>query len=163
MAETAGTTMFLDPSATWAPARGIWVTSMEAWVDAERTAYVIETLELVARSPDQDPESFGRRIEAWLRGRLPASAAIKDFANALSVSEATLRRMARTELGLNVQTYYRWVRLLVAIEGVAAGLSITDAAHAAGFADGSHATRASREMFGLSPSDALAHLHIIKG
>jgi AraC-like DNA-binding protein len=59
---------------------------------------------------------------------------------------------------LGVQAYTRWVRLIVALEQVAAGRSITDAAHQAGFTDGSHATRACREMFGLSPSDAIAHL-----
>jgi len=104
--------------------------------------------------------SFGHRVEDWVRSRLPDSVAIGELAASLAVSEATLRRSARTQLGLGVQTYTRWVRLIVALEHVAAGASITDAAAAAGFADGSHATRACREMFGVTPSQAIAHLTI---
>lgn len=47
------------------------------------------------------------------------------------------------------------MRLVTATERLAAGVSITDAAHGAGFSDGAHFSRTFRSMFGLSPSEAV--------
>ena len=159
---TIGTTVFLDPSGAWAPAGGAWTHSVHGWADEERAAFAATTLEDTLREPPTGTGSFGARIEEWVRDRLPDRVVVADLASSLSVSEATLRRYARADLGLSVQAYTRWVRLIVALEQVATGSSITDAAAAAGFADGSHATRACREMFGLAPSDAIAHLTITR-
>jgi AraC-like DNA-binding protein len=46
----------------------------------------------------------------------------------------------------------RWVRLLAGVRYLAVGGSVTDAAHLAGFADGSHANRACWELAGWPPS-----------
>jgi AraC-like DNA-binding protein len=46
----------------------------------------------------------------------------------------------------------RWVRLLAGLRYLAEGGSVTDAAHLAGFVDGSHANRACWEMAGWPPS-----------
>ena len=159
---TIGTTVFLDPSGSWAPAGGAWTRSVHGWVDDERAAFAATTLEETLREPATRTGSFGALIEEWVRDRLPDRVVVADLASSLSVSEATLRRYARADLGLSVQAYSRWVRLIVALEQIAAGRSITDAATAAGFADGSHATRACREMFGLAPSEAIAHLTITR-
>lgn len=159
-AGTTGTTVFLDPSSRWAPEGGSWTTTPAAWADEARSG-LARDLALEAFGSGRDQEgSFGDRVEAWVRSRLPAPVLVPELADSLAVSQATLRRRARGELGLGVGTYVRWVRLIVALEQVGAGASITDAATAAGFADGSHATRACREMFGLSPSEAIARLTI---
>ncbi|MGY2873152.1 AraC-like DNA-binding protein [Marmoricola sp. URHA0025 HA25] len=152
-----GTTMFLDPSSAWATPHGSWEASVRDWADHERAAMVAAALEAVARPAEG---TFGARVEEWVRTRLPERAEVSELARALAISEPTLRRRARADLGLTVQSYARWIRLLVALEQVASGASITDAAAAAGFSDGSHATRACREMFGLAPSEAIAHLSI---
>jgi transcriptional regulator GlxA family with amidase domain len=39
-----------------------------------------------------------------------------------------------------------------------AGGTLTDAAHAAGFADSAHMNRVCHEMFGLAPSEAVRRL-----
>ncbi|MBO9522812.1 MAG: helix-turn-helix domain-containing protein [Nocardioidaceae bacterium] len=153
-----GSTVFLDPSSSWAPERGDWERSVRGWADERRTSYAEATLRRLDRHPPAP--GFGARIEQWVRDRLPERVQVGELAEALAVSEATLRRRARADLGLSVQAYTRWVRLLLALEQIAAGASITDAATAAGFADGSHATRACREMFGLSPSEAIAGLQL---
>lgn len=157
---TAGSTVFIDPSGSWAPKTGNWVSSVSAWVDDERSSYAKTSLGDILADLTAPAGSLGTEIEGWVRARLPERVIVADLARALTVSEASLRRIARAELGLNVQAYTRWIRLIVALEQVAAGRSITDAAAEAGFADGSHATRACREMFGLSPSEALAHLSV---
>lgn len=161
---TVGTTVFLDPSGAWAPEGGDWTRSVRGWTDEDRAAFAVSTLTTALQDPPSGAQDrFGARIEEWVRGRLPDRVVVAELAATLSLSEATLRRHARAELGLSVQAYTRWVRLIVALEHVATGASITDAATAAGFADGSHATRACREMFGLTPSDAIEHLTITRG
>jgi hypothetical protein len=57
------------------------------------------------------------------------------------------------ELRFAVLARELWLRLQRAASEMARGHSITDAAHAAGFSDGSHLTRAFRRMFGITPSE----------
>ncbi|MGK5552467.1 helix-turn-helix domain-containing protein [Actinomadura kijaniata] len=74
-------------------------------------------------------------------------------ARAVNLSEGRLAHLFTAELGLPFRPYVRWLRLQRVIELVAAGASLTDAAHGAGFADGAHLSRAARKMFGVAPSD----------
>lgn len=62
------------------------------------------------------------------------------------------------QTGLPLRRYRKWLRLTVAINHVAQSASLTDAAHAAGFADSAHLSRTFREMFGINPSTALRHV-----
>lgn len=48
--------------------------------------------------------------------------------------------------------YRLWRRMWVVIEQVAAGETLTTAAHAAGFSSSSHLSTSSKKMFGISPS-----------
>ena len=54
--------------------------------------------------------------------------------------------------------YVLWLRLQAVITRVKAGDDLTDAAHAAGFADSAHLTRTCRDMFGLPPSVMSRHV-----
>lgn len=155
---TAGTTLFIDPSSTWAPATGAWTANPAGWTDDAQADFARTATSLAFTASPSSSATFGERVEEWVRSKLPDAVVVTDLAESLSISPATLRRRASAELGLGVQTYVRWVRLIVALEHVVSGASITDAATAAGFSDGSHATRACREMFGLAPSDAVAQL-----
>ncbi|BDD81123.1 hypothetical protein TPB0596_08860 [Tsukamurella pulmonis] len=76
----------------------------------------------------------------------------------IGVSASHLSRLWRRDLGLAFPAWVRWSRLRAMAERVRDGASITDAAHAAGFADGAHASRVCREMFGLAPQELLAAL-----
>jgi len=55
-------------------------------------------------------------------------------------------------VGVPLRPYVRWLRLQRAAAELTTGSSVTDAAHAAGFADAAHLTRTFREMFGATPS-----------
>ena len=57
------------------------------------------------------------------------------------------------DVGLSFPAYVRWARLIRAMEVARTGGTITDAAHAAGFTDSSHANRVFHEMFGVAPID----------
>ncbi|MFJ9547724.1 helix-turn-helix domain-containing protein [Streptomyces erythrochromogenes] len=50
-------------------------------------------------------------------------------------------------------------RLRAAMDAARGGANPTEAAHAAGFADGAHLTRTFRAMFGITPSRALGGTH----
>ena len=70
--------------------------------------------------------------------------------------EAVHRRSARHlsgGVGLPLRRYLLWLRLQDAVQAIAAGAPLTDAAHAAGFADSAHLSRTFRRMFGITPSD----------
>jgi AraC-like DNA-binding protein len=43
----------------------------------------------------------------------------------------------------------QWLRLIRAVDAHAGGLSLTEAAHAAGFADSAHLSRTFKRMFGM--------------
>lgn len=64
------------------------------------------------------------------------------------------------QTGLALRSYRKWRRLLAALERIAAGERLTEAAHAAGFADSAHLSRTFRALFGVDPSSALAEVRL---
>ena len=64
------------------------------------------------------------------------------------------------QTGLPLRSYRKWARLVNAIQEIALWLSLTEAAHAAGFADAAHFSRTFRSLFGLDPSSALGQISL---
>ncbi len=94
------------------------------------------------------------RAVALLRTRLDSGPLrLSDIARAVDLSESRLAHLFTAELGLPFRPYVRWLRILRAIDLVAAGNTLTAAAHGAGFADSSHLNRVCHRMFGIAPSD----------
>jgi len=95
---------------------------------------------------------------AWLhsRGGEAISASAAAHASGLSVSRYLHRLRAYT--GLPFRPYLRWLRILLAIESVLAGTTLTEAAHAAGFADAAHFSRTFRRHFGAAPLTVLGQV-----
>lgn len=89
---------------------------------------------------------------------LPERVNLSTVARAVSLSPSRLSRLFNDQVGQSFPTYVRWVRLRLAVEALQRGLSLTDAAHAAGFTDSAHANRVCHEMFGLSPGQASRNL-----
>jgi AraC family transcriptional regulator len=71
---------------------------------------------------------------------------------ARGLSPGRFRHLFVAETGLPHRGYVLWLRLGRAVDVFAAGGSLTDAAHDAGFADSAHLSRTFRRMFGLAPS-----------
>ena len=71
----------------------------------------------------------------------------------LSVSRYAERFRAAT--GMPVRNYLLWRRLLLAVEKLRGGASVTDAAHESGFSDAAHLSRSFRRILGATPSDLL--------
>ncbi len=116
-------------------------------------AQVIEEL-LIERKPrDLDPRVA--QVLEILRERCLDEIALGDLAAGVGLSESRLRSLVRRELGSNLVQVSRWSAAWQTVLHWQPGMTLTDAAHAAGFHDLPHANRAANQMFGLSPSRAL--------
>jgi AraC-like DNA-binding protein len=86
-------------------------------------------------------------------GRVPDHVDVASVADAVALSPDYLGRLCKQQTGVSFSAAIRWMRLVNAVRQLADGVSVTDAAHPAGFADGSHANRVCREMTGAPPRD----------
>jgi AraC family transcriptional regulator len=68
------------------------------------------------------------------------------------LSESRFSHLFVEQVGLPFRTYVLWRRLAIAVELMAAGASLTRAAHEAGFADSAHFSRTFLRMFGIPAS-----------
>jgi AraC-like DNA-binding protein len=85
--------------------------------------------------------------------RVPRPIDVASVAGAVALSPDYLGRLCKQQTGVSFSATIRWERLVTAIGHLADGRSVTDAAHLAGFADGSHANRVCWEMTGAAPRD----------
>ncbi|WP_219517923.1 helix-turn-helix transcriptional regulator [Nonomuraea ceibae] len=81
---------------------------------------------------------------------------LRAVADAVHLSPSRLAHLFGAHVGIPLRPYVRWLRLRQAIDRVAAGETLTAAAHSAGFTDGPHFTRAFRRTFGNTPSELAA-------
>lgn len=93
-----------------------------------------------------------QRVLALLGAAAGKKAPLGELAAAVGLSEGRLGHLFREQTGLPVRRYLLWLRLGDAVGELAGGGSLTEAAHAAGFADSAHLSRTFRRMFGVAPS-----------
>lgn len=105
--------------------------------------------------PSRPPDPRVARAHELLRSAPMRRLALPDLAAAISLSPSRLAHLLRAHLGLPVRRYLLWLRLRDALREMARGATITQAAHAAGFADAPHLDRTFRRMLGFTPSAAL--------
>ena len=74
------------------------------------------------------------------------------------LSASRFLHLFKAETGVPLRRYRIWNRMGAAVRACGEGLSLTEAAHAAGFASSAHFSSAFREMFGMMPSDLLKAL-----
>lgn len=113
-------------------------------------------------APDAGARGHAPRHPAVTRmcALLDASAADREkpmtqLARQAGLSLRQLRHLFTEELGLNPSAYLRWRRLRHAFACIERGATLTEAAMAAGFADGAHFSRVFQAQFGMAPSQAL--------
>jgi AraC family transcriptional regulator len=97
------------------------------------------------------PDLRVRKMIAWAAERLEGQVSLADVVEAGGLSAGRLRHLFVEQTGLPFKTYLLWLRLVRAVEVIAAGASLTQAAHAAGFSDSAHFSRTFRRMFGVAP------------
>lgn len=76
-------------------------------------------------------------------------------ATRVGLSSSRFQHLFADEVGVPFRRFRVWLRLRRAIGEIIGGSTFTDAAHAAGFADQAHFSRAFRQAFGASASPSL--------
>jgi AraC-like DNA-binding protein len=94
-----------------------------------------------------------RQAIEYVSSQVPDHVDVASVATAVALSPDYLGRLCKQQTGVSFSATIRWARLLTSLRYVAAGMPVTDAAHLAGFADGSHANRVCWEMTGAPPQD----------
>lgn len=97
------------------------------------------------------PRALGRRLEKTMHA-LEALPTISDAATSVGLSKSRFTHTVTDELGAPPRNWRRWLRLRRAIDLVASGSNVTEAAHEAGFADSAHFSRTCFSDLGLRPS-----------
>jgi AraC-like DNA-binding protein len=95
-----------------------------------------------------------RKVIAWAAKQIDQPISLSDALAVAGLSASRLRHLFVEQTGLPFKTYLLWLRLTRAVEVVAGGASLTQAAHEAGFSDSAHFSRTFRRMFGV-PAAAL--------
>lgn len=96
------------------------------------------------------------RVVREIERRPDAFSRLQDAAALACLSPSRFRARFGAELGLPFRRYRLWRRMAAVMRTVASGGTLTNAAHAAGFASSAHLSSAFKRMFGLTPSDLLA-------
>jgi len=96
------------------------------------------------------PDPRVTKLIAWLTPRLEQAISLSDAATFIGLSPGRARHLFVEQTGLSFRTYLLWLRLVRALELYTGSASLTDAAHAAGFADSAHLSRTFRRMFGIA-------------
>ena len=129
----------------------------QAWrVQESYEAVRLACVELVAElSATAHREPSDARVLAaieFIRQRVDQPVSLADVAGHAGLSPGRFRHLFVEETGMPLRTYLLWRRLLHVWTLLAAGETLSAAAHAAGFADSAHLSRTARTMFGLAPS-----------
>ncbi|MEV6659600.1 helix-turn-helix transcriptional regulator [Nocardia fluminea] len=132
--------------------------AVDVWVrhGAMFSSGPIGTAAIVAGALEPDRSAWHpavRRCSADLPGLLAdGPVRLSELARRARLSESRLAHLFSAQVGLPFRAYVRWLRMQHAIRLVAAGQTLTEAAHGAGFADSAHLNRVCHSMFGAAPS-----------
>jgi AraC-like DNA-binding protein len=133
----------------------------ECWrarCDAQRAATLMdEVVQMLAPTPHPSPGIDPRvaRARAALGSAPGRRLPLAEVAATVLLSPSRLAHLLSDEMGMPARRYLLWLRLRDAVGQLTHDVSITEAAHAAGFADAAHLTRTFRRMLGFPPSAAL--------
>jgi transcriptional regulator GlxA family with amidase domain len=118
----------------------------------DRARSVIGKLAAASPSP---AATLDRRIERaveLLRERIGEPVLLAEIADAVLLSPDRFRHLFIEQTGMRFRPYVLWLRIELALAEFAAHRSLTEAAHAGGFADSAHLSRTFKRMFGIAPS-----------
>jgi len=92
------------------------------------------------------------RAVAYINGNLEKSLTLDQVAAVAHLSPSRFRHLFAEQTGTGLRPYILWRRFVSVWEHTMRGASLSEAAHAAGFADSAHLTRTCRRMMGIPPS-----------
>jgi len=106
--------------------------------------------------PQRPRDARIARVVLAIERRPDAFGRLQDAAALACLSPSRFRARFDAELGLPFRRYRLWRRMAAVMRTVAAGGTLTEAAHAAGFSSSAHLSSTFKRMFGLTASDLLA-------
>ena len=118
-------------------------------VESACREFVHELTNTATRTPS-DPRVLAA-IE-YIRQRIETTITLPEVAKVAFLSPGRFRHLFVEETGMPLRTYVLWRRLLKVWTLLMQGQTLSQAAHAVGFADSAHLSRTSRAMFGTTPS-----------
>lgn len=92
------------------------------------------------------------RAVEYVNGHLSTAITLEQVAAVACLSPSRFRHLFAEQTGTGLRPYVLWRRFASVWEHMMEGVSLSTAAHAAGFADSAHLTRTCRRMFGIPPS-----------
>ncbi|HYI29377.1 MAG TPA: AraC family transcriptional regulator [Bradyrhizobium sp.] len=93
-----------------------------------------------------------------MRDQPHRSHSMADLGACTGLSASRFLHLFKAETGVPLRRYRLWNRMGAAVAAFREGKSLTEAAHAAGFASSAHFSTAFRDMFGMMPSELLKGL-----
>lgn len=124
--------------------------------DTQQARSLMALLGIDRHTAEVAPGSYPPAIEQLVRilpGRLDEPVRLGRLAGELGLSTGHLSHLMADHIGMPFRRYVLWLRLLAATKAMGQGSTLTEAAHAAGFADSAHLNRTFRRMFGIAPSE----------
>jgi AraC family transcriptional regulator len=108
----------------------------------------------IAGDPQTAPQSDPRITAAlaWMRKHLASPMRLQAVAATVHLSPGRFRHLFVAQTGTSFRAWLLWARAEYAVAAATKGMSWTDAAQAAGFADAAHFTRTCRRVFGVAPT-----------
>lgn len=85
---------------------------------------------------------------------IPESWKASDVARRLYLSESRFLHLFSEQVGIPWRPFLLWKRMMCALTNILSGLNATEAAHTAGFSDGSHLSRTFKNTFGMTIQQA---------
>jgi AraC-like DNA-binding protein len=110
---------------------------------------------LASNVQESAPESRVSAMIGFIAEKLDEPLTLPMIADHVGLSAGRASHLFVEQTGLQPRTYVLWRRVAKAVELRSSGASLTEAAHAAGFADSAHLSRTFRRMFGLSANSLL--------
>jgi len=98
------------------------------------------------------PDARIARSLDLIRERLSGSITLRSIASAVHLSPDRFRHLFMQETGVGLRPYLLWLRLESSLSAYVNGQTLTEAAHAGGFADSAHFSRTFKKMFGITPA-----------
>lgn len=118
---------------------------------------------------EEDPEPMDERIHqvlVWLdrleRERRWEEVSLDRALELACLSRSRFLHLFSAHVGSPWRTYLVWRRALVAITLASEGVTLTQAAHQAGYSDSAHLSRQFLSLFGISPGTLLKNSHFVQ-
>jgi AraC-like DNA-binding protein len=117
----------------------------------ERARAVVQALTQHAEPAAASDERILRAVK-HINENLGAPITLAQVARVAYLSPSRFRHLFAEQTGMRLREYVLWRRFVSVWEHRMKGSSLSEAAHAAGFADSAHLARTSRRMIGIPPS-----------